>query len=330
MVLSIFCKPTLSFSFTLPSLALDAHLRTVLGQSHAADFLIGIFTGKFDNAYLKKLLGDVGLQHVLAISGFHFSLLAALLGLVIKNTLPHKAALQVLMAVLLIYMLIVGTAPSLIRALISIEILLLGHFLIRKSDAINRLGLGLMIVLLLDPDNALKLGFQLSFLATLGILLFYKPYDYLLTKILVRSYTLKEALQLPTSHQMLYILAVFFKRSLALGMAVNTLLTPLLLYYFNQLPLLSLVYNLFFPFLVTGSLIFLLLGLLCDLVGLGFIFHKINLLYTSALLKTVTGLPANLKVTFYASLSLLVCLLLVGLLIIIGISLQKRATQFVL
>ena len=322
-----FCPKT-SFSLQIPVEAFDRHLEHRLGRSHAANFLIGIFTGNFDNTYLKKLLGDVGLQHVLAISGFHFSLIASLLGIIIRRVLPHKISLVVLMLLLLLYMLYVGTAPSLIRALISIEIIFLGQFLSRSSNSINRLGLSLIVILLMDPQNALRLGFQLSFLATLGILLFYKPFEKLLSYTLVRSYLLKDALQLRRSHQIIYIFANFLKKSLALGLSVNIFLYPVLITYFNQFPLLCLIYNLFFPFLVTFSMALLLIALLLDPFYIGILLHKFNLLYTDILLKTVTGLPVGIKINIYGYISPTFCALIICSIFLLGLSLQKRPSQF--
>ncbi|MEI6531810.1 MAG: ComEC/Rec2 family competence protein, partial [Chlamydiota bacterium] len=236
--------------------------------------------------------------------------------------------LVVLMLLLLLYMLYVGTAPSLIRALISIEIIFLGQFLSRTSNSINRLGLALIIILLMDPQNALRLSFQLSFLATLGILLFYKPFEALISYTLVRSYPLKEALGLKYSHQVLYIIANFLKKSLALGLSVNIFLYPVLIAYFNQFPLLCLIYNLFFPFLVTFSMALLLLALLLDPLYMGVFLHKLNLLYTDIILKTVTGLPAGVKLNIYGHISTSTCILIICATFLMGISLQKRPSQF--
>lgn len=302
---------------------LSDHLRNVVPNSLAADFLLGIFTGKFDNSYLKQLLGDVGLQHVLAISGFHFSLLALLIGMVVRNILPRKTAVITLMIALLMYMLFVGVSPSLIRALISCEVVFLSKLVCRPSSSLSRLGLALIIVLLIDPHNAMHLGCQLSFLATAGILLFYKHIDQLLSH-LIRDYHLETALKWSLGDQLFYILSIFFRRSIALGLSVNCLLLPVLLYYFNQFPPISLLYNLFFPFLVIGSMGLLLLGLLLDLFFLGAPIHFMNSLYTGLLLKTATGLPAPLKVPLYFPLSAPTALILVSLMLMLGIMLHKK------
>lgn len=302
---------------------LTDHIHREIPDTLVADFLSGIFTGEFDNNYLRQLLGDVGLQHVLAISGFHFSLLALLIGIIARHILPRKIAVIALMMALLCYMLFVGTSPSLIRALISCEVVFLSQLVCRPSSSLSRLGLALIVILLIDPHNAMHLGCQLSFLATAGILLFYTPCDRLLSYF-IRDCCLATALKWPLTDQLLYILCIFFRRAIALNLSVNCLLLPVLLYYFNQFPPISLAYNLFFPFLVIGSMSLLLLGLLLDLLFLGAPVHFLNSLYTGLLLKTATGLPAPLKIPFYLSVSAPTALILVSLMLMLGVVLHKK------
>ncbi len=305
---------------------LHTHLLASIPQQAAAKFLSGLFMGHIHEPFLKAALGELGLQHILAISGFHFSLIAWFLALLFARILPRRSAGLCTALLLTLYLLFVGIQPSVVRAWTSALITLL---LLRPSSGLNRLGAGLVLCLLIDPSFALSWGFQLSFLATAGILLFYGPIDKLLQHLFPWHY-LEEALEYPLLHQGVVVFACIFRKALALTLAVHCLLTPLLLHLFGTLSLTGLLYNLFFPLFAAASLILLILSLALDLIGLGGPLHILNGAYTEAILKTATGLPQQLKWAIHATLSSEIAWTLIIFSICVGIWLQLRPLRQVL
>jgi competence protein ComEC len=117
-----------------------------------------------------------GMQHILAISGQHIGMLIAFtLFLALRIRLPRKAAFLVAAALAAAYIPLVGAPVSVVRSGIMLACLLPGILLERPCPAPHALCLTASVDLLLDPHNILNLGFQLSYAATLALILAAKP-----------------------------------------------------------------------------------------------------------------------------------------------------------
>jgi competence protein ComEC len=202
------------------------------------------------------------------------------------------------MLFLSIYFLFLGYSASIFRAWISCMIGLGGGLGRRNSCALNTLGVALLTILLLDPLQIAHLGFQFSFLTTVSILLLYPCCDLVLQHILQKR-SLSQMVDMDRMNQHGYCFLTFFRQGIALTLAVNLTAFPLMLYYFEKFPLLSLLYNLFFPFLITLSMLLLLLGgvtaLFCT--PLAECCHLFNQHFTHFVLNFTHNLPSKLDVT---------------------------------
>ena len=118
----------------------------------------------------KTGLRRAGLSHLLAVSGLHVGLILGgfwwLLG-GISNRLTAVCGASIL----LLYGCLVGPRPSLLRAAVMALLVILAVATERPPQALNALCAALILILSLNPGAAFDLGFQLSFLATAGILL---------------------------------------------------------------------------------------------------------------------------------------------------------------
>ncbi len=121
-------------------------------------------------------LADVGVVHVLSVSGLHVGFVAlALLGLLRLARLPEQAA-DILCAVgVWSYAWLVGMMPPVTRAAIMATALCLSRATGRKQDGLNTLSAAFIVSLLLRPLDLLSTSFQMSFAAVLGIVLLQKP-----------------------------------------------------------------------------------------------------------------------------------------------------------
>lgn len=115
---------------------------------------------------------DAGIYHLLAISGLHVGMLAAFMfGLLSLLQLGRVLKIVLVILFLWLYTAFIGPIPSLFRAVL-MTTAFLGSFLVqRKSYALNSLGLAGLLWLALSPTSLFQPGFQLSFSATMGILL---------------------------------------------------------------------------------------------------------------------------------------------------------------
>lgn len=263
-------------------------------QQSPASFLAGLVTGEFDDYWMRQQFARFGLQHLLAISGFHFAIIAAFLSLSFRLFLSMRLRTVGLLVCLGGYCFFLGPQPSILRAWIMCSLTLLGGLLEKQSTALNSLGLALMIVLGYNPHLCQELGFQLSFAITVAILLFYQPAQTLCDYLLPKR-NLSIALQMNRLDQHAYCVLSFFRQGLALTLAVNAFALPFTLYYFQQFPWMSLLYNLFFPLLASASICLLLLGGVFSFIPfIGAGIHSINDSYTYYLLQLTYQAPIEM------------------------------------
>jgi competence protein ComEC len=222
-------------------------LKDSIPHKEACGFLTSMLTGDTDDRLLTLEFNRLGLQHILGVSGFQFVLLTSLAGFVFRLFLPYKIATCGLILFLTAYFLFLGDSPPVQRAWIGVTIFLMGILLNRRTTPLNALGAGLMISVLHEPLSILNIGFQLSFLCTLAILLIYPEIRSWMTDILP-SRPFKEILGMSRWDRHGYILSALIRETLALNLAVHILALPALLCLFGKFPVLSLLYNLFIPF----------------------------------------------------------------------------------
>ncbi len=123
---------------------------------------------------INDLFVQTGTSHVLAVSGFNVGIVAFLFFLILKM-FPLGRRTQYLVTILLIigYAFLTGLKPPVVRATIMATIFLLSYVLERESDTLNSLFLAALIILASNPMNLFDVGFQLSFISVLAIILFY-------------------------------------------------------------------------------------------------------------------------------------------------------------
>lgn len=112
-----------------------------------------------------------GLVHLLAISGTHVGLFAAMLllvGTVLR--LPRGRVAWMSMGVVALYLAVIGAPPSAVRAGIMLSLALLAVVLQRTAAAIPVMAAAALAIVALDPLAVLNPGFQLSFAGVTGIL----------------------------------------------------------------------------------------------------------------------------------------------------------------
>ncbi len=163
------------------------------------------------------------LSHMLAVSGTHTSYI--ILGIsYMLSKLPKKYAGIITILVLGIFLFITNFTPSVIRACIMAELAIGAKILYRKSDTINNIALSAMIILISNPFSILDIGFQLSYLGTLGIVMFDKDIEKILSKIKLKGKTIQ-------------LLIVTF--------SAQILIMPIMAYRFNTISLTFFISNLF-------------------------------------------------------------------------------------
>lgn len=170
---------------------------------------------------VKENFRDLGVSHLLAVSGLHTAVVAKLLQIIFSMFGFRKKLTSILSCVgIFVFMGITGFSPSVMRAGIVALLFFLGDVFNRKPDSLNSLGFAVFIILIIDPFAAGDVSMLLSFLATLGIILFEKP---------IRSH-----IKLPR----------FIASTFSVTTSATILTLPLIMISFGKISLLSVVANL--------------------------------------------------------------------------------------
>ena len=188
--------------------------------------IVGILFGdKGIDDGIKTLFSDAGISHIMAVSGLHVGYVYLLIfGIGKFLKLSSKWRILLLVAGLSFYIALVGFSASIIRASMMILSVGMGEIIKRRVDTLSSLCLAGFVILLINPIQLFMAGFLLSFGAVLGIIFFYQP---ILFKI--RGFGEK----LPYFVELMV---------LTLGATIGTL--PILLYFFQNINLVSLLSNL--------------------------------------------------------------------------------------
>ena len=231
----------------------------------AASFLLSMLTGDIDDRKLSLEFSRIGLIHLLGVSGFQFILLASLLGFALRCFLSLERASICLLIFLTAYFFLLGPSPPVFRAWIASALFLIGSLFNYRSSPLNALGVALMCELMISPLNLLNIGFQLTYLCTAAILLVY-PLIRNYLNLLLPKRSFAAVLEMSTVNQYGYIAASLIRETLALNLAVHLISLPALLLLFGKFPLLSLIYNLFYPFGATIAFILSVIGVFLSFI----------------------------------------------------------------
>ena len=180
------------------------------------------------NSTIKQDFSRAGASHILAVSGMHvgiiFTAISTLIGLISKSRKFQLFGSIISIFFLWFYAFICGLQPSIIRACTMFTVPIIAKFLNRDNISFNSLLFTAFCMVIYDYTYLFNLGFQLSFLAVAGILLFYEKIFNILplqNKILIWLWSMT---------------------SVSIAAQITTL--PLTIYYFHNIPIFSLLSNL--------------------------------------------------------------------------------------
>ena len=214
-----------------------------------AAFLAGILLGarKGLPSDLVEDFNRTGVSHIVAISGYNISVVAALMmNLCLACGLHRKRAFYVIVVGIIFFTIITGASAAVLRASIMGLVVLLAKQVGRRSQVKNMLAVTAAVMLMINPQILLSdAGFQLSFLATLGLIygvpIFEKYFTWLPEKLALRE-------------------------NLTTTMSAIIFTTPLILYQFGRLsivaPLVNVLILSFIPLAMLTGFVQVLVGAL--------------------------------------------------------------------
>lgn len=234
-------------------LAIGSLLDKVLGQDSALfkALLIGERSQLEDDT--TQAFRDAGIAHVLAVSGLHVGILVGMLLTLLKWLRVRSWTRMIVIAIfLLLYARLLDFAAPVLRAAILSMVIMTGQMLHKRSDPLTNLALAFMIILSFRPLDIFQAGFQLSFLAVLGIFVLGDKLRYIYSKS--RSTWHK--------HKLLDWTVLAFITTLA----ASAFTTPITMTAFHQFSLIGLLWSpiacLIVAWLMVGGLVLIALAAL--------------------------------------------------------------------
>ena len=202
--------------------------------------LAGILLGE-DNglpAPLRQAYNDTGTAHIIAISGFNISILSGLIAGLAGRLLGRRRGALAAGIAIGAYTLLVGAAPAVVRAALMGGLSLFARQVGRRQQGLNSLALVAAVMAVFNPNLPWDVGFQLSFAATLGLVLYADPFSRAFTALASRRLpaTLVQRLAGPVGEYFLFTLAAqltslpvtiyHFQRLSLVGLLANPLVLP--------------------------------------------------------------------------------------------------------
>jgi competence protein ComEC len=177
---------------------------------------------------LRQAYSSTGTMHILAVSGMHVGLLYLVLGFLLgfldKFKIGRIIKPALLISIVWFYAFLSGLSPSILRSAVMITFIGLGQTMKRHAFIYNSIASSAFLLLLFDPLQITDVGFQLSYMAVIGIVVFY-----------------------PFIYKWFHFNTVFIDgiwQLIAVSISAQILTFPLTVFYFNQFPIYFILSNL--------------------------------------------------------------------------------------
>jgi competence protein ComEC len=173
-----------------------------------------------------------GTSHILVISGWNITIVAALCLAVVNALKPSRLiALIAPLVVITLYVLFTGASAAVVRAGVMGMILVIGRWLDRPRSMLNVIAVALLLITVVDPAALWDIGMQLSTLATIGLVGFATPIERFLTRTILHSPYLgwaREGLASTIAAQITTFPIMFCRLELPTiwSLLANTIITP--------------------------------------------------------------------------------------------------------
>lgn len=225
--------------------------------------LIGETSGIEEN--MQENFRDSNLSHILAVSGANVSYIIVSITYIFNKMCLRKRLSKIISIILLIlFMLLTGCTSSVNRACIMAILMLIAELLYRKSDVYNNLAISALILLIINPYSLLDIGFQLSYMGTIGIVFLH---DKIGSFIKINNKIVK-----------------YFFEMIVVTTCANLAIIPIMMFHFNTISL-----TFYFSNIIVGPI----LGIV---VIIGFIMFFISLIFTP--ISRLIAIVLNLMLKF--------------------------------
>ena len=242
---------------------------------------------------MKTDFQESGMAYLAALAGLHINIIMMALFFLFSTFSRKRILLNILMALgIIAFYFIVGYSPSVLRAVSMALIAIIGNLIWRRSEIFNTLAISALLILVLNPFALFDIGFQMSFLATLGIALFIKPFagkNEILKKSLIMLFIPTIASLLTTS----VVTAASFNQVNFTAIWSNVVIVPLFTVGLIGTYIMCIL-NAIFPFLakIISYSMFVILFLINKIIAFSSSYGNMNL---------KVRVPSFVEVAFYSA-----------------------------
>lgn len=226
---------------------------------------------------IKELYIANGIYHIISISGLHISALSLVIFFILNRFLSKKITSTILIVFLVLYCLFTGNSPSTVRAVIMSSTVLFSYIIFRDKELLTSIAFACLSILIYSPVRLFDIGFQLSFLAVLGMGIGLVPIErvfvYIENKIDIRQAKIMSGNSIFKKVSIIKILGTFIKKilkikfireGLSVFIAVSIFTYPISCVYFYY----TYPYSLFVNILIVPTAIILVfVGILVPIIG---------------------------------------------------------------
>ena len=222
-------------------------------SSLLAGILLGVDTGLTQE--LQQAFKNTGTAHIIAISGFNISIIAGIFFALFSRFLGDKRGTVVAILGIVLYTFIVGAEAAVVRAAVMGGLALWARQLGRRQTALNTLLVVAMLMCIWNPLYVWDVGFQLSFFATLGLILYATPFSEFANRIITKYFPSSSGERT----------AELFSEFVLLTLAAQLTTIPIMAYHFQRISLVSFIAN---PFILPPQPAVMIIGGLAVLLSL--------------------------------------------------------------
>lgn len=209
-----------------------------LFQDPEASLLAGILFG-VDTGLTRELqdaFKNTGTAHIIAISGFNIAIIAGIFFSIFKNMFGEKLGAAFAILGIFFYTLLVGAEAAVVRAALMGSLSLLARQLGRRNDGMNALAAVALVMAIINPLVIWDVGFQLSFFATLGLIIYAEPFSNFTANLISKI-----------SKQDMSMFTRIINDNVVLTFAAQLTTIPIMAYQFKRISLISFIAN---PFIL--------------------------------------------------------------------------------
>ncbi|MDL2262741.1 competence protein ComEC family protein [Bacteroidales bacterium OttesenSCG-928-I21] len=266
---------------------------------------------------IRHFYSSSGAMHILAVSGLHVGIVYGMIMFFLSFMRSQKLKiLKIIIVILFIwfYAALTGLSPSVSRASLMFTIAALGSLQKHKSISLNSVAISAFILLIINPLNLVDVGFQLSYIAVIGIIIMQPKFNELfepknkLVSWLWSTTTVSVAAQIATA--------------------------PLCIYYFNQFSNYFLITNyILIPISTIAIWMCIITFVFSGIASIGIILAKVLSLFVKIMnssVQFIESLPFSVSSNLYINMPQMVFLYIFIVVIFIFFFASKRYKDLVI